>query len=511
MINSRPTAARPSPGRLVRPGFIAVWAFSAIAVYASAQASSSPAQPLTHADQVRRLSPEQAAQALPVKIRGVITADFPAPDFFIQDSTAGIYVEGSRSRSLQHHLGDLVEVEGVTGPGKFAPVIREQSSRVIGRGTLPAGKLYSFNELADGRMDSQWVQVRGIVRSVNIDRTSWRETALAMRVASGNGEFAVRVPVTHDEDFSSWVDREILVEGVCGSLFTARRQLSGILFYVPRLSFLHIETPAQETSFSALLQFSPGQGRRRVRVRGVVAYQQPGSALFLESQGAGLRVLTQQDTRVEPGDVVEVFGFPAVGESAPILSDALFHRVDHAVPPSPVKLRLELPWEQYDGALVTTDAILLERQSQNGGLRLMLRSKSYLFEADATSSALMDRVVSIPLNSELRVAGVCLVRSGGLWSTPQSLRLLLRSSDDVTVLRAPSWWNFRHAMWMLGASRMGRCSGAASAGTDGAGTAKTAQRRCARGTQPHCPRAARHSRAGTGWNHHAAGFGVRLF
>lgn len=345
-----------------------------------------------------------------------------------------------------------MEVEGVTGPGKFAPVIREQSSRVIGRGTLPAGKLYSFNELADGRMDSQWVQVRGIVRSVNIDRTSWRETALAMRVASGNGEFAVRVPVTHDEDFSSWVDREILIEGVCGSLFTARRQLSGILFYVPRLSFLHIETPAEETSFSALLQFSPGQGRRRVRVRGVVAYQQPGSALFLESQGAGLRVLTQQDTRVEPGDVVEVFGFPAVGESAPILSDALFHRVDHAAPPVPVKLRLELPWEQYDGALVTTDAILLDRQSQNGGLRLMLRSESYLFEADATSSALMDRVVSIPLNSELRVAGVCLVRSGGLWSTPQSLRLLLRSSDDVTVLRAPSWWNFRHAMWMLGAS-----------------------------------------------------------
>jgi signal transduction histidine kinase len=408
--------------------------------------------PLTHADQVRQLSADQASEELPVKIRGVVTADFPAPDFFIQDSTAGIYVEGSRETAFPHHLGDLVEIQGVTGPGKFAPVIREQQTRVIGHTTLPKGKLYSFNELADGRMDSQWVQVRGIVRSVDVDRRSWHETALAMRVASSNGEFAVRVPITQEQDFSAWVNREVLIEGVCGSLFTARRQLSGILFYVPRLSYLHIEPLSEETSFSALLQFSPSQGRRRVRVRGVVAYQQPGSALFLESQGSGLRVLTQQDTRVEPGDVVEVFGYPAMGESAPILADAVFHRIGHRVPPSPVKLRLELPWEQFDGALVTVDALLLERQSQNGGLRLLLRSGDSLFEADTISASLTDRISSIPLNSELRLSGVCLVRSGGLWSTPQSLRLRLRSTDDVTVLRAPSWWNFRHAMWLLGMS-----------------------------------------------------------
>ena len=443
--------------RCAHPGFVTRLALLVLATSAGVSGGlaenppKAPA-PLTHANQVRQLSTEAASQALPVKIRGVVTVDFPAPDFFIQDSTAGIYVEGSHLTAFPHHLGDLVEISGVTGPGKFAPVIREQETRVIGQTTLPKGRLYSFNELADGRMDSQWVQVRGIVHSIDIDRTSWHETALAMRVDSGNGEFAVRVPIAQEQDFSSWINREVLIEGVCGSLFTARRQLSGILFYVPRLSYLHIEPPAQETSFSALLQFSPGQGRRRVRLSGVVAYQQPGSALFLESQGSGLRVLSQQDTRVEPGDVVEVFGYPAMGESAPILSDALFHRVDHGAPPRPVKLRLELPWEQFDGALVTVDARLLERQSEDSGLRVMLRSGNYLFEADAISPAVMDRISSIPLTSELQIRGVCLVRSGGLWSTPQSLRLLLRSTDDITVLRAPSWWNLRHAMWLLGVS-----------------------------------------------------------
>src|ERR1700730_2862686 len=50
---------------------------------------------LTHADQVRRLSPEEAALGYPVRVRGVVTDDVPTPDFFVQDATAGIYVEGS--------------------------------------------------------------------------------------------------------------------------------------------------------------------------------------------------------------------------------------------------------------------------------------------------------------------------------------------------------------------------------------------------------------------------------
>jgi hypothetical protein len=170
---------------------------------------------LTRASQIRELTPEQAAQGYPVHIRGVVTVDVPSPDFFVQDSTAGVYVEGNRSPAFPHTLGQLIELEGVTGPGKFAPVIKERTLRVLGKGTLPTARVYSFGELADGQLDSQWAGVRGIVRSVSIDRTSWRELTLAMHVASGGGEFNVRVPIPHEQDFSSWVDSEVLIEGVC--------------------------------------------------------------------------------------------------------------------------------------------------------------------------------------------------------------------------------------------------------------------------------------------------------
>src|SRR5690348_11032567 len=150
-----------------------------------AQGGERSAPLLTHTEQIRQLSAEQAAQGYPVRVRGVVTDDVPSPDFFVQDATAGVYVEGARATPFVHHFGDLIEVEGVTGPGKFAPVIIEKKSRIIGRAELPKSRIYAFSELADGQLDSQWVRVRGIVRAVSIDRTSWRETTLAMRVASG--------------------------------------------------------------------------------------------------------------------------------------------------------------------------------------------------------------------------------------------------------------------------------------------------------------------------------------
>ena len=151
-----------------------------------------------------------------------------------------------------------------------------------------------------------------------------------MRVASEGGEFNVRVPIAHEQDFSSWVDSEVLIEGVCGSLYNANRQLTGILFYVPRLSFIRVEAPAKEVPLSELLRFAPAEGtRHRVRVRGIVGFQQQGNALFLESQGKGLRVLTEQSAPLEIGDLVDVLGFATMGDSAPMLEDAVVHRLGH--------------------------------------------------------------------------------------------------------------------------------------------------------------------------------------
>src|ERR1700730_9613119 len=109
------------------------------------QTQAKPLPTLVHASQIRRLSPEQAALGYPLRVRGVITMDAPPPDFFIQDTTAGIYVEGSVSPNYPHLLGQLVEVERATGPGRLASVIREQKLRGPGKGGLPRAALAPFS------------------------------------------------------------------------------------------------------------------------------------------------------------------------------------------------------------------------------------------------------------------------------------------------------------------------------------------------------------------------------
>ena len=52
-------------------------------IAARSQAVTNVQATLTSAEQVRRLTPEQAALGYPVRIRGVVTMDAPAPDFFV--------------------------------------------------------------------------------------------------------------------------------------------------------------------------------------------------------------------------------------------------------------------------------------------------------------------------------------------------------------------------------------------------------------------------------------------
>ena len=101
---------------------------------------------LVSASEIHRLKREEAQRGYPVKIRGVITSVLPEHQAFtIQDSTRGIYViDFSESRSDSPRIGEFLEVEGVTDPGLFAPVVNarrcEPSAPAISRNRfIPPG------------------------------------------------------------------------------------------------------------------------------------------------------------------------------------------------------------------------------------------------------------------------------------------------------------------------------------------------------------------------------------
>src|ERR1035438_9711610 len=98
-----------------------------------------PPPVLTRASQIRALTLTESRRRYPVLLRGAVT--FYAPEFglsFVQDATAGIFLNVNlRDNAPNAHLGDLIEVHGVTGPGDFAPVVDDPRIRVLGRTPLP--------------------------------------------------------------------------------------------------------------------------------------------------------------------------------------------------------------------------------------------------------------------------------------------------------------------------------------------------------------------------------------
>ncbi len=118
---------------------------------------------LTDVDQIRRLTSLQAEQHYPVRLRGVVLDYLALPVLFVSDGTNSIYVRVSTNQT--YFQGQLVEINGFSDSGKFAPVIVPSKIRVVGEGQLPSPSDTSFQKIASGVEDSQWVRIRGIVRS----------------------------------------------------------------------------------------------------------------------------------------------------------------------------------------------------------------------------------------------------------------------------------------------------------------------------------------------------------
>ena len=155
---------------------------------------------LRTAEEVRRLSPAEAERHYPVRLRGTVTffdQRIPTAAFrFVQDETAGIYFyPQTAEENTNLATGQLVEIEGLTGQGEFAPVVEARSIKILGEGKFPAARPVSFEQLISGREDSQFVEMEGVVRSARFDE---RSKLFSIEIATGGGRLtavAAQLPV----------------------------------------------------------------------------------------------------------------------------------------------------------------------------------------------------------------------------------------------------------------------------------------------------------------------------
>ncbi len=433
------------------------------------------AQPATGtlqtAAQVRALSVAQTSQHLPVYLKGVVTFfDEQLFSHFIQDDTAGIYVRfPTNVAPLRLDPGTFVAITGVCNPGEYAPVVEIKDLKVLGTRPLPQPKLVTFDKLASGSEDSQFVEIKGIVRSVSSVPDSPYKL---VDIATGGGRLSVyslNLPVALPDALP---DSTVRVRGVCSTKFNRKRQLFAIQLMVPRKEDLQVLQAAPADPFSApvkpinsLLQFAPQESYgHRVKTTGTVIFNDPGNVLYLDDGEEGVKVQTLQNTPVKLGDRVEVLGFVSQGPYTPFLEDAVYRVTGQGTPVTPARLSLDDVLKgTHDCRLVRLTGRVLDRAEHGADHYLILQDGDFIFHAYLAQPQGEDLFASIANGSRVAVTGVCQI-DPGKWQAGDAWRargfgILMRSIDDVQVLKAPSWWTLERMLWVAGALGLAALAG----------------------------------------------------
>jgi len=402
----------------------------------------------TDAHSIRDLSAAEAAQNYPVKIRGVVMfADEALFSRFVQDDTAGIYF-GEMTNLPPFKAGQLIEIEGVTGAGEYVSIVLPKTIKVVGEGKLPEKAPLALEQLVSGQQDSQWVEFTGLVRAVRFDKETGYHQLDFVKGGERFTAYSKEVPAANAQDL---VDSMVKVRGVCSTMFNHQRQILGIRVLVPRAEGLILEKPAPPSPFGmaanrigSLLQFTPGGSfDSRVKVAGTVIHNKPGTAVFIEDDQSGLFCQTSQRDNFQPGDKVEVLGFPAKGQYTPKLEDAVVRKVGTGVEPQPDAVDInKILTGVHDSRLVKLQAKVLERVQRGVNQFLLLQSGDYTFQAYLPQRLNNEEMASVQSGADVDVTGVCIIEPGNDWQAgtkwrAASFHLLLRSANDITVTSSP--------------------------------------------------------------------------
>ena len=445
------------PHRDFRAALACILAFAFAAAAQQPKNPPKPLHPLTTAHQVHSLFPEEAARQYPVLLHAVVTYYDPYIDarhgaLFVHDSSGSIFVAVPSRPVMPLTAGTEVEVTGVSGSGDYAPIVQKSQVRVLGQSHVPSkAPAMTTTQLLTGPEDGQWVEVEGLVHAVRM-----RAQNVILDIATLSGPVSATTLREQDKDYAHLVDSLIRLHANSAPVFNRHRQLVGVHLFFPGLDEVKVIQAAPPDPFALpvvpirdLLRFSPNiQYRHRVHLQGTVTLQWPGQILCMQEAVNGLCMQTAQSTPVNVGDRVDVTGFPIASDYVSTLENVSFRLLNRGSLPVPKMLTASQALHgDNEDELVTIDGVLLGKEHATSNPTLFLQTDNALFSVILPTSANKGTRLPWKEGSRLRVTGICSVQVDAQGTTlqegavrTQSVRLLLRSSDDINVLQAPSWW-----------------------------------------------------------------------
>ncbi len=419
----------------------------------------------TAAREAHSLILTEARRSYPVLLHAVVTYYDPyidprRPALFVHDDSGGIFVALTGIPVFPVHTGSVVEVSGVSGAGDFAPIVDRGQIKVLGEAPLPtSAPLVSISHLLTGAEDGQWVEIEGVVRSVH--QTKWNNI---LNVATSEGSISALTTRELGTNYESLVDAKVRLRGDDGPVFNRSQQMTGTHLLFPGMEAIRVEEPAADKPFdvplqkiSNLLRYEPNISfRHRVHVRGRVTLFWPGRLLCVQGVFQAVCGQTSQDSPLRPGEMVDILGFPIAGDFRPTLADAAFRPNGKSQPEKTKLITVEQAFSGDDDAqLVQIEGKLIGKDQAAADPTLLLSVGKSLFPV-VLPQQVLSSVPSLKEGSVLRITGICSVQadhdstvSGEGFSVPSSFKILLRSQNDIVVLKNPSWWTASHMLVVL--------------------------------------------------------------
>ena len=438
-------------------------------VLATTSGWAAPAEKLptiTSARLAHNLTSEQAKRGYPIHLRGVVTyfdtdTGTGFGSLYVHDSTGSIFVKlvGGAVKSLPP--GSIVDVQGVSDPGGFAPIVDRPRIQVIGHTALPDDAVpVSRTQLFAGEYEGQWVQVEGIVHSV-----SGSSHTVILELSTMDGILFTTAVREAGADYSRLVDAKVRIRGHEAPLYNANGQMIGARVVFPSFSAVRVMEAAASDPFQSrivaidnLLRWDEVAAlRHRVHLRGSVTMQRPGSSLCIRDATGGLCAQTDQETHVAPGDVADVVGFAGAEDSTSVLTDAVFRKAGGGQPVAAQPVTAEQVLEgKHNSEMIRIDGELIGTDQVASDTDLILSSGNLIFTGVLPRSQKGPEVRAWKTGSQLRITGICSVQHDPRLSVvrdgvavPKSFKVLMGSGADVTLLEGPSWWTPSHALVVL--------------------------------------------------------------
>lgn len=427
-------------------------------------------EPLQTVREARALPPAVASEGRPVRLHGVISylrrteKDF---NFSLHDATGGVMIYPADRPDLLP--GQEVTVTGQTTVAMHGLQI---SKAIVLPGVmrgLPEPRAATVSEVQEGKFEEDFVQVEAVVRGVRLEDPSVYPQRLAVDLGSRRQRLTVWIIRYDPRQIPFAAGDTVKVRGVVVRWTNTRGQPTSTSLLTNSVEDVQVLRPASAPATvpvrELLLWTGSAASARRIRTQGTVTFQQAGALTVVQHGESAIRVLRAEPgvppeppaEQLQPGDWVEVLGFPALGEYTAELEDATWHRLGQGAPV------VSLPFANGDAvlsraALVDRDARLislpgtLRALSTRDDRRLLeMESGRTVFHAWLRAGTVIPEAVRP--GSELQLEGICTLHLS------DTLRRLGRRPDEfsleltgVRVVRPAPWWNAARLRWALGAA-----------------------------------------------------------